>query len=438
MSKVNPKIDLVFKKLFGAEENKDLLLSLINAILPAHQQITELVLKNPYNISDYAEGKLSILDIKAQDENGVQYDIEMQIKGTGFYGKRILYYWAKMFGSQLDYLTEEEKKKRSKKDYPDLSKCIVISLMDFIFFKDEKYNRCYMLKDRDSNETHIDLDYLDLYFIELPKFDTGLKFVQSTLERWIAFLNIAQNYTRGNLPKELAEITEIRKASAALDVMYFDEQERQYYESQQKFFLDESARMREVTDKMKEAEKALAEKASQLVEAEKMNAQKEKALAEKASQLVEAEKMNAQKEKALAEKASQLVETESQLAQKEKALAEAEKMTAETEKALAEAEKITAQTEKALAEAEKMNAQKGKALAEAEKITAQTEKALAEAEKMTAETEKALAEAVDAEQKSKIEFAKKLLKRNFAVQDIAEDTGLTIAQIQEIYNKIKK
>jgi predicted transposase/invertase (TIGR01784 family) len=129
MSRINPKIDLVFKKLFGSEENKDILLSLINAVLPETQQISTLEIKNPYNVSDYAEGKLSILDIKAEDENGNLYDIEMQIKGTTFYGKRTLYYWAKVFGSQLDYLTEaeiEQKEKRGR-SYSDLNKCIVIS-----------------------------------------------------------------------------------------------------------------------------------------------------------------------------------------------------------------------------------------------------------------------------------------------------------------------
>ncbi len=263
MSKVNPKIDLVFKKLFGSEENKDILLSLINAILPLHQQISEISLKNPYNVSDYAEGKLSILDIKAQDEKGVLYDIEMQIRGSGFYGKRTLFYWAKMFGSQLDYIndfataneqiTELEKladlEKQGKLGYSGLKKCIVISLMDFNFFNDEKYNRCFMLKDGETNETHKDLDYLDLYFIELKKFKGKLQTVKTTLERWITFLNTAHRYTKDNLPQELAEIKEIRKASLQLDIMFLDEREKRYYESQQKFLLDENSRLKEVVEK---------------------------------------------------------------------------------------------------------------------------------------------------------------------------------------------
>lgn len=264
MSRVNPKIDLVFKKLFGSEENKDILLSLINAILPPSQQVATIILKNPYNISDYAEGKLSILDIKAEGENGVLYDIEMQIKGNDFYGRRTLYYWAKMFGSQLDYIgdyataneqiTEMERltalEKKGKLGYSGLKKCIVISLMDFNFFADDKYKRYFTLKDGETNETHRDLDYLDLYFIELKKFTIELKTVYTTLERWIIFLNNAHRFfDNKTLPQELAEVEEIRKASKKLDAMYLDKVENTYYEAQQKFWLDQNSFIQEAVEK---------------------------------------------------------------------------------------------------------------------------------------------------------------------------------------------
>lgn len=251
MSKVNPKIDLVFKKLFGSEENKDILLSLINAILPVNEQVAAITLKNPYNISDYAEGKLSILDIKAQAEDGRIFDIEIQIRGSSYYGKRALFYWAKIFGSQLDYAFDETDSNLNIAEvgYSDLKKCIVISLMDFNFFQDARYYRFYTLKDGDTNEKHKDLDYLDLYFIELKKYQGKLENVKTTLERWITFLNNAHKYDTQKLPKELAEIKEIRKACQKLDVMFLDEQERQYYESQQKFWLDQNSFLKETLEK---------------------------------------------------------------------------------------------------------------------------------------------------------------------------------------------
>ncbi len=266
MPTVNPKIDLVFKKLFGSEENKDILLSLINAVLPENQQVTTLTIKNPYNISDYAEGKLSILDVKAEDEQGNVYDIEMQIKGTTFYGRRTLYYWAKIFGSQLDYLTEEEIKIKEKKgkSYTDLNKCIVISLMDFEFFKDDRYQRCFVLKDRETDETHIDLEYLDLYFVELEKFEKKHKTVKTLLDRWIKFLNNADFYSKDALPEELAEVEPIRKASAKLEMMYLDKKEREYYDAQQKRYLDETSRIQEAVEKA--VEKAVQEAVEKAVQ----------------------------------------------------------------------------------------------------------------------------------------------------------------------------
>jgi predicted transposase/invertase (TIGR01784 family) len=251
MSKVNPKIDLVFKKLFGSEENKDILLSLINAILPVNQQVAKIALKNPYNVSDYAEGKLSILDIKAEGEDGRLFDVEMQIRGSKYYGKQALFYWAKIFGSQLDYVLDESQENDNSIEvgYSDLKKCIVISLMDFNFFDDTKYHRFFTLKDGETHEVHKDLDYLDLYFIELKKYKGKLQNINTTLERWITFLNNAHKYDNKTLPKELAEIKEIRKASQKLDAMYLDEKEKGYYESQQKFWLDQNAFIKETVEK---------------------------------------------------------------------------------------------------------------------------------------------------------------------------------------------
>jgi predicted transposase/invertase (TIGR01784 family) len=263
MGKVNPKIDLVFKKLFGSEENRDILLSLINAILPIEQQVAKITLKNPYNVSDYAEGKLSILDIKAEGEDGRLFDVEMQIRGSRYYGKRALFYWAKIFGSQLDYVLEENESNDNSVEvsYSDLKKCVVISLMDFSFFNDKKYRRFYTLKDGETHEQHKDLDYLDLYFIELKKYKGKLENLNTTLEKWITFLNSAYKYNNKTLPKELAEIKEIRKASQKLDAMYLDEKEKGYYEAQQKFWLDQNTFIKEAVEKAVEqaVEKAVGQ-----------------------------------------------------------------------------------------------------------------------------------------------------------------------------------
>jgi predicted transposase/invertase (TIGR01784 family) len=175
----------------------------------------------------------------------------MQMRGSKYYGKRALFYWAKIFGSQLDYVLDDSQANDDNIEvgYSDLKKCIVISLMDFNFFDDTKYYRFYTLKDGQTNETHKDLDYLDLYFIELKKYKGKLQNINTTLERWITFLNNAHKYDNKTLPKELAEIKEIRKASQKLDAMYLDEKEKSYYDAQQKFWLDQNTFIKEAVEK---------------------------------------------------------------------------------------------------------------------------------------------------------------------------------------------
>ena len=90
MCRITPRVDFAFKKLFGSEENKDLLISLINAIVSEKEQVSDLELKNPYNLADYQAGKMSILDIKARNRNGRWYNIEMQISQDLYFDKRAI------------------------------------------------------------------------------------------------------------------------------------------------------------------------------------------------------------------------------------------------------------------------------------------------------------------------------------------------------------
>ncbi len=79
MSQISPRVDIAFKKIFGVEENKDLLISLINAIVAQEDQVEEVTLLNPYNPKSFKDDKSSILDIKAKGTSGKRFNIEIQI-----------------------------------------------------------------------------------------------------------------------------------------------------------------------------------------------------------------------------------------------------------------------------------------------------------------------------------------------------------------------
>jgi len=234
MSKFSPKIDLVFRKLFGSEENTDLLLSLLNGIIDGRRPLTQLTLKNPYNLASYVDSKTSILDIKAVDEDGVGYDIEMQICEYHFYGKRAMYYLSKMYVDQL----------QQGMGYSELNKTIGIHLIDFNYFDDMRYRRHFVFKEMETNEYVEQLSYQQLYFIELSKFRNDNQEVSTVLDRWITFLNKAQLWDIDNIPPTLRDDPTLVKAVGKLDAICFNEAEREIYEAELKVRLDEKEKLR--------------------------------------------------------------------------------------------------------------------------------------------------------------------------------------------------
>ena len=94
---VDPLIDCAFKKLFGSEQNKNLLLEMVNAVLEkgCEPKIVELDILNPYNPQNFMHDKMSIVDIKARSETGEWFIVEVQVQMSAYFPKRLLYYWAR-------------------------------------------------------------------------------------------------------------------------------------------------------------------------------------------------------------------------------------------------------------------------------------------------------------------------------------------------------
>ncbi|WP_425058526.1 hypothetical protein SCACP_31830 [Sporomusa carbonis] len=226
MCYVNPKVDFAFKKLFGSEENKDLLKALVNSMLSPEEQLEEIILKNPYNLADFKGDKQSIVDIKAMDERGRWYDIEIQIGVQEYFAKRAMYYWAAMYGDQL----------KEKGRYGELNKTICISLLDYNYLPESEYHNVYRLL---NIRTYQELDNIcELHFVELNKFTKGLKEVKTAIERWVTFLNNATKYNRNNIPAELAADAMVKKAVEQLEIISFSDEEREIYRAREKFRLD--------------------------------------------------------------------------------------------------------------------------------------------------------------------------------------------------------
>ena len=239
INRISPKTDFVFRKLFGSDENKDLLISLINSVVGPELRITDVTIKNPFNLSEYPRLKESILDIKAVDENGVWYDVEMQIIAHTLYGKRAVYYLCKVFADQLE----------SGEDYSKLNTTIGIHFLDFKYFDDVRVMRQFVLRDAETGEASAKLDCIRLYFVEMPKFEKDWPEVRTALDRWVSFLNRAGELSGSSMPKELIEEPAIARAVAELERIGMDPNQREIYEGEVKVLMVDQIQIRSAEER---------------------------------------------------------------------------------------------------------------------------------------------------------------------------------------------
>jgi len=249
MEKISPRVDLAFKKIFGVEENKDLLISLINSIVGTEDQVKEVTLLNPYNPKNFKQDKLSILDVKATNQDGKRFNIEIQISDEADYDKRALYYWAKLYTEQL----------KVAQDYSALSKAIGIHILNFTSIPQAKnYHNVFHITEKENGFAYF--KDLELHTIELNKFTSDsseeLKDIvaktRTALDIWVAFLTRHDLLTADRLPKELDD-KNLKKALHVLDVLNFNKEERELYEDHLKWLRIEANTLK------KAAAEALAE-----------------------------------------------------------------------------------------------------------------------------------------------------------------------------------
>lgn len=251
MEKISPRVDIAFKKIFGVEENKDLLLSLINSIVGTKDKIAEITLLNPYNVKNFRQDKLSILDIKAIGEDGKRYNIEIQISDEANYDKRALYYWAKLYTEQL----------KIAEDYSTFSKAIGIHILNFTSIPDvDRYHNVFHITEKETGLLYF--KDLELHTIELKKFSKNthakladiVAIVKNSLDMWAAFLTRHDLLNKEQLPLELNDPA-LKKALGVLDIMNFGPEEREAYEEHLKWLRMETSALKKYEIKWKEEER---------------------------------------------------------------------------------------------------------------------------------------------------------------------------------------
>jgi predicted transposase/invertase (TIGR01784 family) len=226
-----PTVDFAFKWLYGRERNTPILRHLLQAVLKPRLSPEELQLLNPFSEQDALDDKLSIVDIKARDQHGRQFHVEIQVVPERAFRGRILYYWAALHQQQL----------HAGDPYLNLRPTISVCFTDFVLFPGvPDYHLVFELR----NQTRglVFADDLLLVSLELPKFTRTAEQLSDPLEVWLYFLKHAAELDNDYLPTAL-DTPEIRRAMEELTVLSQSDLERERYLARVKFQRDELSRL---------------------------------------------------------------------------------------------------------------------------------------------------------------------------------------------------
>ncbi|MBF0141064.1 MAG: Rpn family recombination-promoting nuclease/putative transposase [Magnetococcales bacterium] len=182
MKFIDPRIDYAFKKIFGSEDAKDILISFLEGLLDlqGNRRIAELTILDPFLAPRIKDLKSTILDVRCMDHRGISYIVEMQVERVAAFLKRIQYNSAKAYANQIS----------RGEDYPNLKQIIAVTITDFVLFDSfEHYASTHESRERLSGQSL--LTDIVHYFIELPKFTKDMDACDGILDQWIYFIKYA-------------------------------------------------------------------------------------------------------------------------------------------------------------------------------------------------------------------------------------------------------
>lgn len=218
MRYLNPKADLTFKRVFG--EHPDLVMSLLNALLPLtpEQEIMDIEYLTPELMPENPLRKYSIVDVRCKDKMGRQFLVEMQMIWSPEFKQRVLFNASKAYARQIGI----------GEKYELLQPVYSLNLVNDIFEPDLKgfYHHYKIVHIEHSDRI---IDGLQLIFVELPKFSPHTYSEKKMQVLWLRYLTEIDENTR-QVPEDLMENAEVKKAVTALEESAFTEAQLLGYE----------------------------------------------------------------------------------------------------------------------------------------------------------------------------------------------------------------
>lgn len=214
---INPYTDFGFKKLFGEEINKDLLIDFLNQLLPAKHQIVDLLFSNLDNLPDTNAERKAIFDIHCKAASGESFIVEMQKAKVKYFKDRSLFY--------VSFPIREQAQKGDW-DFK-LDPIYFVAVLDFEYDEAEerrKFRRDVALKDQDGD---IFFEKLQFKFLQMPLFTKQAHELETQFDKWCYFLKNLENFDE--IPKILNEPI-FQKAFGTAALVNLTAEQRTIYE----------------------------------------------------------------------------------------------------------------------------------------------------------------------------------------------------------------
>lgn len=190
---INPYTDFGFKKLFGEDANKDLLIDFINLFLPPHHHVKNLHFRNNENERDLESDRKAIFDVHCEAENGERFIVEMQKAKMKHFRDRSLF-----------YTTFPIREQSKKGDWNfELTTTYFIAVLDFIYEEEEENPIVWRHVSLQDQFGRVFSDKLHLHFLQMPAFGLKETELQTHFDKWLYFLSNLENL--GEIPQILNE-----------------------------------------------------------------------------------------------------------------------------------------------------------------------------------------------------------------------------------------
>ena len=224
---INPYTDFGFKKLFGTELNKDLLISFLNALFHDKPEITDLTYMNTEHLGEGIVDRKAVFDVYCRLADGSRIIVEMQKAEQQYFKDRSIYYSTYPIREQAP---------RGPWDY-HLEDVYTVGILNFTF-PDGEYpddSMIHEIKLKDVADNHIFYDKLTFVYLEMPKFNKKEEELETMFDKWMfALSNLARLLER---PKALQERIFARLFEQA-EIAHFTPKERNEYVASKKEYWD--------------------------------------------------------------------------------------------------------------------------------------------------------------------------------------------------------